>query len=252
LKLHQSSAGSFITNEREAREKGTVVLVHHVGESQCGAGKALSEEKRLETARGVERFLEDDLHADRQAAEVVERQLLLMPLSTEVHQHASFLHGHHKKLGIEKQLIIAHDVKSGELATKHKVGNWNVDSFKNAVLVACADARHVIPELTDAEIAALLKDGRLQTKGREQAEQSPQGYYLGEHSIEKKEYNQHFTITGMSPARFKELLKKAKSGKLTAEEKHELAAVALSVFYYAHHKWPGYEKLVEEVSLKNR
>jgi hypothetical protein len=67
---------------------------------------------------------------------------------------------------------------------------------------------------------------------------------LGKNPVGKTSYNQVFTIAGLSPDQVKRLLGKTERGQaLTAWEKHNLAAVAISAYYYSAHQWRNYAAL---------
>jgi hypothetical protein len=215
-----SSAGSFILGEK--KPKGIVSFIH--SGAPCGGGKALSPAHISATAKAVSGFVLE-LGWNEKAGLVVFGQLKKMRLSCDPKEHARQLHKYYERLGIRHRAIVE-DLEKGhtEIVVEHCGSlEWLSCSDK----AACADARH-----------------HVRGGGRQQEEQSPKGFYFGENLVPKNTYNEVFTIAGVSPEYVRGLLSKAERGKpLTDWQKHNIAAVLLSAYYYCSNGWPHHKKL---------
>jgi hypothetical protein len=232
-KKHHTSAGSFYIGEK--LPKKLTSHIHYSSSSDilvCGGGNALSEGNVSATAKSVAAFIEH-LGWSKKVSSVVYEQLHKMKLSKDPKEHARNLHSYYKDLGVQYHRAIIDDIETGKSEKVVQDGDFLDWMFGDEACAACADARHVV-------------------KGKAvPAKQHPEkGFYFGQEPVEKITCNQQFTIAGLSPSYVhKVLLKSDHGGKLSKLEKHNLAAVALSAYYFIHHKWPYYEQL--ELLLRN-
>ena len=232
-KNHHTSAGSFYIGEK--LPKKLTSHVHYSSSSDilvCGGGNALSAEKIKSTSNAVGVFVKK-LGWSKKVAELAKKQLLTMKLSSNPKEHARNLHSYYKDLGVKYHRAMIDDIETGKSEKIIQDGDFLDWMFGDECCAACSDARHVV-------------------KGKVvPAKQLPaKGFYFGQEPVEKVSFNEQFTIAGVSPSYVHKLLLKAEKGEsLSKLEKHNLAAVALSAYYFVQHKWPNYKDL--EALLRN-
>ncbi|MFQ5406614.1 MAG: hypothetical protein ACE5DI_05665 [Candidatus Micrarchaeia archaeon] len=250
MKIHSASAGSFVTGREisQAREKGLVTFVHFGGKASCGGGNALSESQREKTSDAVRKFLTEKIGVRENAAEQVKLQLQKMHLDASPEAHAKLIKEYNQKtLGIEKNLALTHNLENGKIKVVAKSGTWTAEEFKNSVKVSCADARHKI-SLDEEKISELLEKNETTAKGEEQKAQNPNGFLFNEGPVTKQE--NVFTIIGISPQEFKQILSKMQENQSTdVNDAHSVAAAALSAYYYTAHRWQDHEKLLQTLKI---
>ena len=222
-KKFSASAGSFVLGEKMPNKIES--RIHFGGKAACGGGNALAPESIQETSRKVADWI-NQLGWSKEVGRVVEKQLLRMPLSGDPREHARKLDTYYRGLGVKHHRAILEDLETGRREVVFQSGRW-WNWVSGVSKAACADARH-----------------QVSGPGRTQHTQQPENFYLDKGRVSKRSYNEVFTIAGVSPEYVKDLLHKAESGgSLTPWERHNLAAVAVSAFYYSLHKWPNSEAL---------
>lgn len=222
-----TSAGSFWIGKKVPDR--ITVHVHCGGKAACGGGNALDPKSRRKTIAAVTGFVKELGWSDR-VQKVLQAQLGKMKLSGDPIKHAVGLQKYHAGLGIKHQRYVITHLEKGKTDIVLETGDWSRPEHEaQSENVACADARHVV----DVK------------RGKKQAAQDPKkGFAFKSGKVEKSTSNERYTIAGIGPKDVKALLRKAEAGReLTDLEKHNLAAVALSSYYFIVHEWEGYNRL---------
>jgi len=241
-------------NIARARQKGAVFIVHHGGEHLgCGGGNALDPERIRETRAAVEKFLTGSVGLNANAARtVMDHMEENMSLSGNPKEHVQRIVDIHKRLGVNDVLVLTHDISTGDLELGHVTGSWNYDRYNNAVHVGCSDARALNKPLSQGQLMEVLGNKSINHGAVPDEAQNPERVILEKGPTVKERSNTLYTVTGLGDDEISELLGKAQRGEeLTVEDKHNLASLALSVYYgqveHNGHRWPGGEEAVEKL-----